>query len=72
MRKKEMIMEYGYRPLTRSECSRVARARSRLTALARDLDGLNVEPAKGRTLYADIEALDYRLSEVQRQLCKRK
>jgi hypothetical protein len=72
MRKKEMIMEYGYRPLTRSECAQVARARSRLTALARDLDGLYVEPAKGRTLYADIESLDYRLSEVQRQLCKRR
>jgi hypothetical protein len=64
-------VKYGYRPLTPSECASVARARRRLNALTNDLDGLNVEPVKGRTIYADIESLDYRLSEVQRQLCKR-
>jgi hypothetical protein len=71
--KKEMIMaKYGHRPLTKSECAQLTMAKGRLGAVAKILDGLPVEPARGRTLYADIEALEFRLSEVKRQLCKRR
>lgn len=65
-------IEYGYRPLDRSECERVIRARERIDSIMRDLDGLPVEPVRDRTLYADLEAVDFRLSEVVRQLCKKR
>ena len=66
------MAKYGHRPLSKSECAKLTMARGRLGAVASILDGLPVEPVQGRTLYADIEALDYRLSEAQRQLCKPK
>ena len=64
-------MKYGYRPLTGRECAKVAKARQRIDAIIADLDGLNIEPVKERTIGADLIEVDFRLSEVQRQLCKR-
>ena len=64
--------KYGHRPLTKSECAKLTMARGNLGAVANILDGMPVEPAKGRTLYADIEALEYRLLEARNQLCKRR
>lgn len=64
--------KYGHRPLTKAECAKLTLAKGRLGAVATILDGMPVEPARGRTLYADIEALEFRLSEVKRQLCKRR
>lgn len=65
-------IKYGYRQLSTKECTMVKKARDHIDRVFKDLDGLPIEPVKERTIRADLEALDGRLYEVQRQLgCRR-